>query len=56
MIAPASTGSDSRSRITVITAAHTNSGIRSRRRPFHRILIMVVMKLMAPKIEEAPAR
>lgn len=56
VIAPANTGSDNRRRITVITAAHTNSGIRSRRNPFQRMLIIVVMKLMAPRIDDAPAR
>jgi hypothetical protein len=56
VIAPARTGSDSRRRITVITAAHTNNGIRSRRSPFQRILIIVVIKLIAPKIEDAPAK
>jgi hypothetical protein len=56
VIAPASTGRDSRRRITVMVTAHTNRGIRSRRKPCHRILITVVMKFTAPKIEEAPAR
>lgn len=56
VIAPASTGSDSRSRITVITAAQTNRGIRSSRSPFQRMLIIVVMKLIAPRIEDAPAK
>lgn len=55
-MAPASTGSDSSRRITVITAAHTNRGIRSRRSPFQRILIMVVIKFTAPRIDEAPAK
>lgn len=55
-MAPARTGRERRSRTTVITAAHTNSGIRSRRSPFQRILIIVVMKLMAPRIEDAPAK
>lgn len=36
--------------------AQTKRGMRSRRIPFHRILITVVMKLMAPKIEAAPAK
>lgn len=40
----------------MITTAHTNSGIRSRRSPDQRILITVVIKLMAPKIEDAPAK
>lgn len=55
-MAPASTGSDSSSNVTVITTAQTNSGIRSSRRPFHRILIIVVIKLIAPRIDEAPAK
>lgn len=56
MIAPANTGKDSRSSTTVIVTAHTNNGIRSRVNPCHRILITVVMKFTAPKIDEAPAR
>lgn len=56
VIAPARTGSERRSRTVVITTAHTKRGMRSRRRPFHRMLMTVVMKLMAPKIEETPAR
>lgn len=56
VIAPASTGSESNRRTTVITTAHTNSGIRSSRRPCHRILITVVIKFTAPKIDEAPAK
>lgn len=56
VIAPAKTGRDNSRRTTVITTAHTNSGIRSRRSPDHRILITVVMKLMAPRIEDAPAK
>src|SRR6218665_691286 len=56
VIAPASTGRDKSSNTTVITTAHTNRGIRSSRSPLHRMLITVVMKLIAPKIEEAPAK
>jgi hypothetical protein len=56
VIAPARTGSDSRSNTTVIVTAHTKSGIRSNCIPCQRILITVVMKLMAPRIEDAPAR
>lgn len=56
VMAPASTGRDNRSKITVIITAHTNKGIRSRRIPFHRILITVVIKFRAPRIEEAPAK
>lgn len=56
MIAPASTGRVRSSKITVIITDHTNNGIRSRRIPFHRMLIIVVIKLIAPRIEAAPAR
>lgn len=55
-MAPARTGSDKRRRITVMVTAHTNRGMRSNCIPCHRILITVVIKLMAPKIEEAPAK
>jgi hypothetical protein len=55
-MAPARTGSDKRRRTTVIVTAHTNKGIRSRRNPCHRMLITVVMKFTAPKIDEAPAK
>ena len=43
-------------RITVSITAHTNSGIRSRCIPFDRIFIIVIIKLIAPKIDDAPAR
>lgn len=56
VIAPARTGRDSSNRTTVITTAHTKRGIRSNRIPCHRILITVVMKFTAPRIEDAPAR
>ena len=55
VMAPASTGSDSSSRNTVTRIDHTNSGILCSVMPGARMLKMVVMKLMAPRIEEAPA-
>lgn len=55
-MAPASTGRVKRRRITVITTDQTNSGIRSSRIPFQRILIIVVIKLIAPRIEATPAK
>lgn len=55
-MAPASTGSDKSRRTTVIVTAHTNSGIRSRVNPCHRMLITVVIKFTAPRIEDAPAK
>lgn len=56
VIAPASTGRDRSRSTTVMVTAHTNRGIRSRRKPCQRILITVVMKFTAPKIDDAPAR
>lgn len=56
VIAPASTGSDNRRRITVRNTAHVNRGIRSSRNPFVRILRIVQMKFTAPRIDEAPAK
>lgn len=56
VIAPARTGSERSSSTTVMITAHTNSGIRSNRKPDQRILMTVVMKLIAPKIDEAPAK
>src|SRR5437660_8504360 len=56
VMAPASTGSDNSSRNTVTRIDHTNSGILCRVMPGARMLKMVVMKLMAPRIDEAPAR
>src|SRR5215468_10392957 len=56
VMAPASTGSASSSRNTVTRIDHTNSGILWSVMPGARMLKMVVMKLMAPRMEEAPAR
>ena len=56
VIAPASTGSASSSRKAVTSTDHTNSGILCSVMPGARMLKMVVMKLIAPRIELAPAR
>lgn len=56
VMAPARTGRESSSKTTVIVTAHTNNGIRSSVRPCHRILITVVIKFTAPRIDEAPAK
>ena len=56
VIAPASTGSASSSRKAVTRIDQTNSGILCRVMPGARMLKMVVMKLIAPRIELAPAR
>lgn len=56
VIAPAKTGKDSNKRIAVKITDHGNKGIFSDVWLFNRILIIVAIKLAAPKIEEAPAR
>lgn len=56
MIAPAKTGRDSKSKKTVTKIDQTKRGNRSNSRPGARMLNIVVMKLMAPKIEEMPAK
>lgn len=40
----------------MIFTAQTNRGIRSKRSPFQRILATVVIKLIAPRIDEIPAK
>jgi len=56
VIAPASTGKDRRRRIIVNKTDQTNSGTRSSSIPAERILRIVEIKLIAPMIEDAPAR
>jgi hypothetical protein len=56
VIAPAKTGKDKRSNTAVIKTDQTKRGIESRVKEEERMFMMVVMKLMAPKIEEAPAK
>jgi len=56
VIAPAKTGKDSNNNKAVMKTDQTNNGIRSNVMEEGRILIIVVMKLIAPKIDEMPAR
>jgi len=56
VIAPAKTGKESNKRIAVINTDQTNKGMLSKLVLKPRILIMVVIKLIAPRIEEAPAK
>ena len=56
VMAPARTGSDSRSSHAVSRIDQTNSGILCRLMPGARMLKMVVMKLIEDRIEDAPAR
>ena len=56
VIAPASTGSESRSRNAVISTAHTYRLILCINLPTLRILNTVTIKLIAPIIDDAPER
>jgi hypothetical protein len=56
VIAPAKTGKDKRSKTAVIRTDQTNRGIESKVIVDERMFRIVVIKLMAPKIEDAPAR
>jgi len=56
VMAPARTGRARSRRIAVRRTDQTNKGIWSHIIPGDRMLMMVVMKLIAPKIEDAPAR
>lgn len=56
VMAPASTGRERRRRTAVISTDHANKGIASKFMEGARMFKIVVMKLIAPRIEEAPAR
>lgn len=56
VIAPARTGRARRRRIAVRRTDHTKRGVWSQESPEDRILMIVVMKLMAPRIDLAPAK
>ena len=55
VMAPANTGSDKSSRNAVTRIDQTKSGILCSVMPGARMLKIVVMKLMAPRIDDAPA-
>lgn len=55
-MAPANTGNASSNKTAVIKTDQTNSGMESKLIVDDRIFKIVVMKLMAPRMEEAPAR
>ena len=52
----ASTGSDRRSRMAVMRTDQTNSGVWYCESAGGFMLMAVVIKLMAPRIEETPAK
>jgi len=54
-MAPANTGNDNNNKIAVIITDHTNNGKFSKDIFLFRIFKIVVMKLMAPRIEDTPA-
>lgn len=54
VIAPARTGNDNNNKNAVINTAHTNNGTLCIVIPGHLILKIVVIKLTAPSIEDAP--
>ena len=56
MIAPANTGKDNNNKNAVIKTAHTKSGVRFAVIPGARMLVIVTIKLIAPNIDETPAR
>jgi len=56
VIAPANTGKERRSRIAVNNTDQTNNGIESNLIEDDRIFRMVVIKLIAPRIEDTPAK
>jgi len=56
VIAPAKTGNDNSNKNAVIKTDQTNNGILCIFIPGLRMLKIVVIKLIAPKIEEAPAK
>jgi len=56
VIAPASTGKERSKSTVVIKTAQANKGIASSTIPKARKLPRVLMKLMAPKMEDTPAR
>jgi hypothetical protein len=55
-MAPAKTGSDSSNKNAVINTAQTNNGVRVAFIPGARMFVIVTIKLIAPKIDEIPAK
>lgn len=56
VIAPARTGRDNNKRKAVMNTDHTKRGKRSKETPGVRIFIIVVIKFIEAKMEEAPAK
>jgi hypothetical protein len=56
VIAPAKTGNESNNNHAVIQTAQTNRGVLFAVIPGALILVIVTIKLIAPKIDETPAK
>lgn len=56
VIAPAKTGKERSSKIAVVSTDHTKSGIWDKFIDAIFIFVDVVMKLIAPKIDDTPAK
>lgn len=56
VIAPAKTGNDKSNKTAVISTDHGNIGVLSGLRLIGRIFTIVAIKLIAPKIDLAPAK
>jgi hypothetical protein len=56
VIAPAKTGNDNNNKNAVMYTAQTNSGVRCAVIPGARMLVIVTIKLIAPKIDDTPAK
>lgn len=56
VIAPASTGKESSNKKAVTNTVQTNKGNLLKVIPLHLILYIVVIKLIAPAIDEIPAK
>ena len=56
VIAPARTGKESNNKKAVMKTAQTNRGVLLAVIPGSRILVIVTIKLIAPRIEETPAK
>jgi hypothetical protein len=55
-MAPARTGNDNNNKNAVINTAQTNKGVLFAVIPGARMLVIVTIKLIAPKIEDTPAK
>jgi len=55
-MAPANTGNDNSNNTAVTNTVHTNKGKRLKLMPLHLIFKIVTIKLIAPAIEEIPAK